>query len=74
MTKHMEIDIFFVREKVLAKKLLVYHIPAIDQWADALTKALSLPPDFFSWDPNSMSLSLLQSLNLIEFEGGIRVL
>jgi len=37
----MEIDIFFVREKVLAKKLQVYHIPAIDQWADALTKALS---------------------------------
>ena len=40
-TKHMEIDIFFVREKVLAKKLQVYHIPAIDKWAGALTKALS---------------------------------
>ena len=40
-TKHTEIDIFFVREKVLAKKLQVYHIPAIDQWADALKKSVS---------------------------------
>ena len=40
-TKHMEIDIFFVREKVLAKELKVYHILAIDQWVDALAKPLS---------------------------------
>ena len=40
-TKHMEIDVFFVREKVLAKLLQIYHIPAFDQWADILTKPLS---------------------------------
>ena len=40
-TKHMEIDVFFVREKVLTKQLVVHHIPALDQWADALTKPLS---------------------------------
>nr|KYP67039.1 Retrovirus-related Pol polyprotein from transposon TNT 1-94 [Cajanus cajan] len=40
-TKHMEIDVFFVRDKVLSKQLLVYHIPALDQWADLLTKPLS---------------------------------
>ena len=40
-TKHMEIDVFFVREKVLSKQLLIYHIPALDQWADILTKPLS---------------------------------
>ena len=40
-TKHMEIDVFFVREKVLAKQLSVLHIPALDQWADVLTKPLS---------------------------------
>nr|KYP61009.1 Copia protein [Cajanus cajan] len=39
-TKHMEIDVFFVRDKVLSKQLLVYHIPALDQWADLLTKPL----------------------------------
>lgn len=41
-TKHMEIDVFFVREKVLSKQLQVYHIPGLDQWADVLTKPLSL--------------------------------
>uniref|UniRef100_A0A151UE46 Copia protein n=1 Tax=Cajanus cajan TaxID=3821 RepID=A0A151UE46_CAJCA len=39
-TKHMEIDVFFVRDKVLSMKLLVYHIPALDQWVDLLTKPL----------------------------------
>jgi len=39
-TKHMEIDVFCVRDQVLAKQLEVYHIPSLDQWADALTKPL----------------------------------
>jgi len=29
-TKHMEIEVFFVRE-VMAKQLCIYHIPALDQ-------------------------------------------
>ncbi|PNY08950.1 CHD3-type chromatin-remodeling factor pickle-like protein [Trifolium pratense] len=40
-TKHLEIDIFFVREKVLSKSLVVSHVPAQDQWADVLTRPLS---------------------------------
>lgn len=40
-TKHMELDIFFLREKVISKRLTVVHVPAQDQWADALTKSLS---------------------------------
>nr|KYP42460.1 Copia protein [Cajanus cajan] len=40
-SKHMELDIFFVREKVLNKSLVVSHIPAQHQFADVLTKALS---------------------------------
>ena len=40
-TKHMEIDVFFVREKILLKQLQVSHVHALDQWADALTKPLS---------------------------------
>jgi hypothetical protein len=37
----MEIDLFFVREKVISKQLRVVHVPGTDQWADALTKPLS---------------------------------
>ena len=40
-TKHMELDLFFVREKVLTKQINVVHVPALDQLADILTKALS---------------------------------
>jgi len=37
----MEIDVFFVRERVLTKQLIVHHIPGLDQWTDALTKPFS---------------------------------
>jgi len=37
----MEIDLFFVREMVLAKQLTVQHIAGDDQWADVLTKPVS---------------------------------
>ena len=40
-TKHMEIDLFFVRERVLAKQICVAHIAGVDQIADVLTKPLS---------------------------------
>ena len=40
-TKHMELSLFFVREKVLSRQLQVVHIPSEDQPADLLTKALS---------------------------------
>lgn len=40
-TKHMELDLYFVREKVLNKSLSVVHVPALDQVADILTKPLS---------------------------------
>ena len=45
--KHMELDLFFVREKVLTKQLNVVHVPALYQLADILTKALS--PSFLSF-------------------------
>ena len=38
LTKHMEIDVFSVREKILAKQLSIVHISALDQWADVLIK------------------------------------
>ncbi|KAA3469720.1 putative N-acetyl-gamma-glutamyl-phosphate reductase, chloroplastic [Gossypium australe] len=39
--KHVELDFFFVREKVAAGKLTVGEVPAYDQVADVLTKPLS---------------------------------
>jgi hypothetical protein len=37
----MEIDLFFVREKVIAKQLTIVHIPGTEQLADLLTKPIS---------------------------------
>ncbi|RVW78272.1 Retrovirus-related Pol polyprotein from transposon RE1 [Vitis vinifera] len=40
-TKHMELDLYFVREKVMERKLVVNHVPTEDQVADVFTKPLS---------------------------------
>lgn len=40
-TKHIELDIHFVHEKVVSNALKVIHVPAAKQLADALTKPLS---------------------------------
>lgn len=42
-TKRIELDLFFVREKVIGKQVRVVLALAVDQRADILTKALSLP-------------------------------
>ncbi|XP_016686857.1 secreted RxLR effector protein 161-like [Gossypium hirsutum] len=39
--KHVELDVFFVREKVAAGVLQVGHVSSLDQIADVLTKWLS---------------------------------
>lgn len=41
MTKHVELDIYFVCDLVLHKKLVIQHLPATEQVADILTKPLS---------------------------------
>lgn len=40
--KHVELDLFFVREKVADGSVLVGEVPAYDQVADVLTKPLSV--------------------------------
>lgn len=40
-TKHIKINIHFVRDRVLAKKLIINHDPFADQVADCFMKALS---------------------------------
>lgn len=49
-TKHIEIDIHFVREKVQLGQVRVFHIPAALQYADIFTKGLpsTLFTDFHS--------------------------
>jgi len=42
----MEIDVFFVWEKLLAKQLYIAHIPTLYQWSNILIKAL--PPTRFA--------------------------
>ncbi|KAH9677213.1 retrovirus-related pol polyprotein from transposon RE2 [Citrus sinensis] len=40
-TKHIELDMHFIRDKVLAKELETNYIPSEEQIADALTKPLT---------------------------------
>ena len=40
-TKHFELDLFFVRDRVIKKQVHITHIPSSEQIADVLTKPLS---------------------------------
>ncbi|GKD97476.1 ribonuclease H-like domain-containing protein, partial [Tanacetum coccineum] len=42
-TKHIEIDIHFVRDKVAASHVRVLHVPSRFQYADIFTKGLPYP-------------------------------
>ncbi|KAB2612930.1 hypothetical protein D8674_035246 [Pyrus ussuriensis x Pyrus communis] len=42
-TKHIEIDVHFVRERVAKNKLIVQFVSSQEQFADILTKGLSAP-------------------------------
>jgi hypothetical protein len=41
-TKHVEIDLHFVRDKVLLGEIKVLHIPLSSQFADVFTKDYQL--------------------------------
>ncbi|WVZ88497.1 LOW QUALITY PROTEIN: hypothetical protein U9M48_035014 [Paspalum notatum var. saurae] len=47
-TKHIEIDIHFVREKVALGEVRVLHVPSSQQFADIMTKGLPSFTDFRS--------------------------
>lgn len=65
-TKHIELDMHFVRDTVLAKELDVRFIPSFDQVADCLTKSLS----------NSRFHFLINKLGVVKsplsLRGGVR--
>ena len=39
-TKHIELDVHFVREKVAVGQCKVLHVPTAQQYADVMTKGL----------------------------------
>nr|KYP66951.1 Copia protein [Cajanus cajan] len=47
-TKHFELDLYFVRDKVLTRAIQVFHLPSQFQVADILTKSITgLPFESF---------------------------
>lgn len=53
-TKHIELDIHFVREKVAIGELRVTHVPSAQQLADVFTKGL--PSALFNDFRDSLSI------------------
>ena len=66
-TKHIELDIHFVRDKVLNKEMEHKHVPTADQIADIFTKPLS--KQSFVKLRNKLGIVSLASLGL---RGGVR--
>ena len=60
-TKHMEHNLFYVRERVMHDKLHIAHIPSNKKPADVLTKALSKTR--FSWLREKLGVKGLQQLS-----------
>ncbi|KAB2622360.1 hypothetical protein D8674_024542 [Pyrus ussuriensis x Pyrus communis] len=63
-TKHIEIDVHFVRESVAKQQLFVQFVSSREQFADILTKGLSAP--VFHTHCNNLMLGLSKQ----EIEGG----
>jgi len=53
-TKHIEIDLHFVRDKVVGGDVKVQHVPTSSQYADIFTKGL----------PSSIFMEFRSSLNV----------
>lgn len=64
LTKHLELDIHFVREKVLAKALSILHVPATGEFFDAFTKLL--PASLFHALKSKLKVVPLPHLKLEE--------
>jgi hypothetical protein len=54
-TKHVEIDLHFVREKVALGHARVLHVPTTSQYADVFTKGL--PTSLFQEFRSSLTIN-----------------
>jgi hypothetical protein len=54
-TKHVEVDLYFVRDKVATGDVRVLHVPTTSQYADIFTKGL--PSMVFTKFRTSMNIS-----------------
>jgi hypothetical protein len=59
-TKHIEVDIYFVREKVQEKEIEIRYVKSEDQLADIFTKGLDPGP----FGENSYKLGIIDIYNL----------
>lgn len=60
-TKHIEIDLYFVRDKMVVDEIKIQHIPSQQQAMDILTKALSFKR-FFNFKNNPKAVKKTLSL------------
>lgn len=60
-TKHMELDIHFIRERIPVKFFVVQHIPSYEQLVDALTKLIAIQ-EFLKLHNKLSVIQLPQSL------------
>ncbi|KAL5746798.1 hypothetical protein ACOSP7_023773 [Xanthoceras sorbifolium] len=61
-TKHVEVDIHFIREKIASGQLLMQYVPIVSQTADAFTKALVVNQFALLKDKLNLATSLQFSL------------
>ena len=66
-TKHIELDIRFVREQVVLGRIRVLHVPTAQQFADVMTKGL--PTSTFEEFRSSLCVT-----NDVSTAGGVEIL
>jgi hypothetical protein len=66
-TKHVDIDLHFVRDKVATGAIRIFHVPSTSQYADVFTKGL--PTSIFTQFRSSLNVSTPSSVG-VPTEGG----
>jgi hypothetical protein len=69
-TKHVEIDLHFVRDKVATGAIQVLHVPSTSQYVDVFTKGL--PTSIFTQFRSSLNVSTPSSVG-VPTEGGVSI-
>ncbi|GJW19283.1 ribonuclease H-like domain-containing protein [Tanacetum coccineum] len=62
-TKHIEIDIYFVRDKVATGHVRVLHVPSRFQYADIFTKGLSYPSIWVEEEENMKKMVMMKKID-----------